>query len=113
MGLAAGARDDATDRTLRALVEPHRRAILRLVADSERAAGEIAETFDVSRTAVSQHLTILKDAELITERREGTRRLYRARPEGLKELRDFLDDMWATSLRTARDLVEAEPESDN
>jgi DNA-binding transcriptional ArsR family regulator len=111
VGLAASD-DDATDRTLRALVEPRRRAILRLVADTERAAGDIAETFDVSRTAVSQHLTVLKDAGLITERREGTRRLYRARPEGLTELRDFLDDMWATSLRAARDLVEAEPEGD-
>jgi DNA-binding transcriptional ArsR family regulator len=112
VGLAANIGDDATDRTLRALVEPHRRAILRLVADTERAAGEIAETFDVSRTAVSQHLTVLRDAGLITERRDGTRRLYRARPEGLTELRDFLDDMWATSLRAARDLVEAETEGD-
>ena len=112
MGLTAAAREDATDRTLRALVEPRRRAILRLVADSEYAAGEIAETFEVTRTAVSQHLTVLKDAGLIVERREGTRRLYRARPEGLRELREFLDDMWATSLRAARDLVEAERESD-
>jgi DNA-binding transcriptional ArsR family regulator len=100
--------DRVTDETLRALAEPRRRAILRLVAQDELAAGEIAESFDVTRTAVSQHLTVLKNAGLLTERREGTRRLYRARPEGLAGLRRFLDDMWASSLDTARRIVEAE-----
>ena len=90
---------DRTDETLRALAEPRRRAILRLVARDELAAGQIAEAFDVSRTAVSQHLTVLKDAGLITERRDGRRRLYRARPDGLAELREFLDGFWATRLR--------------
>jgi DNA-binding transcriptional ArsR family regulator len=98
----------ATDEALRALAEPHRRAILRLVAQHELAAGEIAAAFDVTRTAVSQHLTVLKNAGLLSERRLGTRRLYRARPEGLDELRRFLDDMWASSLDTARRLVEAD-----
>ncbi|AIJ24812.1 ArsR/SmtB family transcription factor [Amycolatopsis methanolica] len=100
--------DDRTDEALRALAEPRRRAILRLVAHDELAAGEIAESFDVSRTAVSQHLTVLKNAGLLDERRDGTRRLYRARPDGLAGLRRFLDDMWASSLDTARRLVEAE-----
>ena len=59
------------------------------------------------RTAVSQHLTVLRNAGLLTERRDGTRRMYRARPEGLAGLRRFLDDMWASSLDTARRLVEA------
>jgi DNA-binding transcriptional ArsR family regulator len=72
------------------------------------AAGEIAAAFDVSRTAISQHVSVLKSAGLLTERREGTRRLYRARPEGLAGLRAFLDDMWADSLDTARRLVEAD-----
>jgi len=98
----------ATDEALRALAEPRRRAILRLVAQDELAAGEIAAAFDVTRTAVSQHLTVLKNAGLLSERRLGTRRLYRARPEGLDGLRRFLDDMWASSLDTARRLVEAE-----
>ena len=98
----------ATDEALRALAEPRRRAILRLVAHDELAAGEIAAAFDVTRTAVSQHLTVLKNAGLLSERRLGTRRLYRARPEGLDGLRRFLDDMWASSLDTARRLVEAE-----
>ena len=99
--------DAATDEALRALAEPRRRAILRLVAHDELAAGEIAAAFDVTRTAVSQHLTVLRNAGLLSERRAGTRRLYRARPEGLAGLREFLDDMWAASLDVARRLAEA------
>ena len=104
----AGPRDDGMDETLRALAEPRRRAILQLVAHSELSAGEIAGCFDVTRTAVSQHLTVLRNAGLLTERRLATRRLYRARPEGLAGLREFLDQMWASSLEVARDLVEAD-----
>ena len=100
--------EQATDEALRALAEPRRRAILRLVAHDELAAGQIAEAFDVTRTAVSQHLTVLKGAGLLHERRDGTRRLYRARPEGLAGLQQFLDDMWASALDDARRLVEAE-----
>jgi DNA-binding transcriptional ArsR family regulator len=99
---------DPADDALHALAEPRRRAILRLVAHGELAAGEIAAAFDVSRTAISQHLTVLKGAGLVTERRDGTRRLYRGRPEGLAGLREFLDEMWAGSLDVARRLVEAE-----
>ncbi len=105
---AAMTEEQATDEALRAIAEPRRRAILRLVAEDELPAGEIAAAFDVSRTAVSQHLTVLKNAGLLTERRDGTRRLYRARPEGLNGLWQFLADMWASSLDTARRLVEAE-----
>jgi DNA-binding transcriptional ArsR family regulator len=101
-------RDHDMDEALRALAEPRRRAILRLVADTELAAGEIAGCFEVTRTAVSQHLTVLKNAGLLTERKVATRRLYRARPEGLAGLREFLDQMWASSLEVARDLVEAD-----
>jgi DNA-binding transcriptional ArsR family regulator len=96
------------DEVLRAIAEPRRRAILQLVTSQELAAGEIAARFDVTRPAVSQHLTVLKDAGLVTERRDGTRRLYRARPEGLAELQHFLADMWGQSLDLARRLVEAE-----
>jgi|SRR5579862_8358073 DNA-binding transcriptional ArsR family regulator len=99
---------DPTDEVLRAIAEPRRREILRLVAHDEMAAGEIAAAFDVTRTAVSQHLTVLRNAGLITERREGTRRLYRARPEGLAGLREFLDGMWASSLDIAVRLAEAD-----
>jgi len=109
-GLAAAADpvEAATDEALRALAEPRRRAILRLVAHDELAAGEIAAAFDVTRTAVSQHLTVLRNAGLLSERRAGTRRLYRARPEGLAGLREFLVDMWASSLDVARRLAEAD-----
>jgi DNA-binding transcriptional ArsR family regulator len=100
--------DGATDEALRALAEPRRRAILRLVARDELAAGEIAAAFEVTRTAVSQHLTVLKHAGLLAERRDGTRRLYRARPEGLAGLRQFLDDVWGESLDVARRLAEAD-----
>jgi DNA-binding transcriptional ArsR family regulator len=96
------------DEALRAIAEPRRRAILELVASEELAAGAIAAHFDVNRTTISQHLTVLKDAGLIVERRDGTRRLYRARPEGLDGLRQLLEGMWASSLDVARRLVEAE-----
>jgi DNA-binding transcriptional ArsR family regulator len=105
---AATPGEQATDEALKAIAEPRRRAILRLVADDELAAGEIAAAFDVTRTAISQHLSVLKNAGLLTERREGTRRLYRARPEGLDGLREFLDGMWAASLDAARQIVEAD-----
>src|SRR5258707_2067964 len=100
--------DGPTDETVRALEEPRRGAVVRLVARDELAAGEIAAAFEVTRTAISQHLTVLKNAGLLAERRDGTRRLYRARPEGLAGLRQFLDEMWASSLDTARRLVESE-----
>ncbi|MEU4689570.1 metalloregulator ArsR/SmtB family transcription factor [Actinoplanes sp. NPDC023714] len=99
---------DPLDGALRALAEPRRRAILRLVAHDELAAGEIAAAFDVTRTAVSQHLTVLKEAGLLSERRAGTRRLYRARPDGLDALRAFLDEMWSDALDRGRRLVEGE-----
>jgi DNA-binding transcriptional ArsR family regulator len=100
--------ESATDDAFRALAEPRRRAILRLVASDELAAGEIAAAFDVTRTAISQHLTVLREAGLVNERRAGTRRLYRARPEGLAGLRRFLDDMWSDALDVGRRLVEAD-----
>ena len=99
-------RETAEDEALRAIAEPRRRAILRLVAREELAAGEIAVAFEITRTAVSQHLTVLKNAGLLTERRDGTRRLYRARAEGLAGLRQFLDDLWAGALEQARAITE-------
>ena len=99
---------EGTDAVLRALAEPRRRAILQLVAHDELAAGQIASAFEITRPAVSQHLTVLKNAGLLHERRDGTRRLYRARSEGLAGLRDVLEDIWASSLDVARRLVEAD-----
>ncbi len=86
------------ETALRAIAAPRRRQILQLVRDEELAAGEIASHFDVTRPAVSQDLTLLKEAGLVDERRNGTRRLYRARPEGLADLRVFLEEFWDTRL---------------
>ena len=95
------------DAALRAIAEPHRREILRLVWTDELAAGEIASRFEVTRPAVSQHLRVLKEAGLVSERRDGTRRLYRARPEAIGELRAFLDEFWTGGLERLRDVAEA------
>ena len=97
-----------TDTVLRAIAEPKRREILRLVATDEMAAGDIATHFSVTRPAISQHLTILKDAGLLSERRHGVRRLYRARPEELAELRQFLDAMWPSALGRFKAAAEAD-----
>jgi DNA-binding transcriptional ArsR family regulator len=94
------------EQALRAIADPGRRRILTLVRDEERAAGEIAAQFDVSWPAVSQHLRVLKDAGLISERREGTKRFYRARPEGLADVRAFLDGFWDDRLDNLKREVE-------
>lgn len=94
---------------LDAVSEPHRREILRLVRRAELPAGAIAARFtDVSRPAISQHLRVLRDAGLVSERRDGTRRMYRVRPEGFGELRAFLEEFWDARLEDLR--VEAERE---
>src|SRR5262245_31961916 len=80
--------------TLEALVEPTRREILRLVWGQELAASDIATHFPVTRPAISKHLTVLKRAGLITERRHGTQRLYRADPQALSDLRAMLEKFW-------------------
>lgn len=72
------------------------------------SAGEIASHFDVTRSAVSQHLRVLKHAGLLTERRNGTRRIYRIRPEGLAELREFIDGFWDVQLSALKREAEAE-----
>jgi DNA-binding transcriptional ArsR family regulator len=95
--------------TLDAIAEPRRREILSLVRDAELPAGQIAAHFgDVSRPAISQHLRVLREAGLVSERRDGTRRLYRARPGGLGDLRRFLEQFWDERL----DALRAELERD-
>src|SRR4249919_2382896 len=96
------------EAALKAIAEPRRRAILRLVRDEERSAGEIASHFEVTRPAVSQHLSVLKEAGLVSERRNGTKRLYRARPEGLVDLKAFLDEFWSERLETLKREAERE-----
>ena len=94
------------EAALKALADPGRRRILTLVRDEERSAGEIAAEFEVSWPAVSQHLRVLKNAGLLHERREGAKRLYRARPEGLADVRAFLDGFWETRLERLKREVE-------
>ena len=91
------------------LAEPRRRAVLALIADRERTAGEIAARFDVTRQAVSQHLRVLLQAGLIEERRNGARRWYRARPEGLQDVRAYVEMMWPSAL----DRLKAEAEQEH
>jgi len=95
---------------LKAIAEPRRQEILRLVWDQERAAGEVASHFDVSRPAISKHLRILREAGLVEERRNGTQRLYRARAESLLEIRRFLESFWDDGLLAIKLAAEAESE---
>lgn len=96
------------DAALKALAEPRRREILRLVWRDELPATDIADHFrEVTRSAISQHLGVLKAAGLVSERRDGTRRLYRAQQDEMKKLRTFLDDYWTTGLERLRDVAEA------
>ncbi|MGI8574625.1 MAG: ArsR/SmtB family transcription factor [Egibacteraceae bacterium] len=96
------------DATLKALAEPRRREILRLVWSDELPATQIADHFtEVTRSAISQHLRVLKEASLVSERRDGTRRLYRANTDEVAKLRAFLDDYWTSGLTRLRDVAEA------
>jgi len=101
-------------QAIEAISDPRRREILRLVRASELPAGAIAAHFaDVTRPAVSQHLRTLREAGLVVERREGTRRLYRARPAGLADLRAYLDELWDERLEALREAAEVEERSRN
>jgi DNA-binding transcriptional ArsR family regulator len=96
------------EAALRAIAEPRRRAILHLVRNRELTAGEIADHFEVTRPAISQHLGVLKEAGLVVERHLGTRRLYRARPEGLADLRSYLTEFWSDQLEQLKEAAEQE-----
>jgi DNA-binding transcriptional ArsR family regulator len=99
------------DTALKALAEPRRREILRLVWSEEMPASQIAARFeDITRSAVSQHLGVLREAELILERRDGTRRLYRANHAEMARIRSYLDRFWTESLDRLRDLAESAEE---
>jgi len=100
------------ETALKAIAAPRRREILRLVRDGELSAGEIASHFDVTRPAVSQDLTMLKEAGLVSERRNGTRRLYAARPEGLMDVKAFLEEFWDERLEALKREAEREEKSD-
>jgi DNA-binding transcriptional ArsR family regulator len=96
-----------TEPAFHALADPRRRAMLRLVRDQPRSVNEIAEHFDITQQAVSQHLRVLKDAGLVAVRPQAQRRLYVVRPEGLESLRDFLAEFWPTKLEDLKRAVES------
>jgi DNA-binding transcriptional ArsR family regulator len=94
-----------------ALADPTRRAIFELIVARPRPVGELADLLPVTRPAVSQHLKALRTAGLVLDRAEGTRRIYRADPEGLRALREQLDRFWSSTLVNLKQLVE-QPQED-
>jgi DNA-binding transcriptional ArsR family regulator len=96
---------------LKALAEPNRVEILRLTRDYPRSVGEIAAHFDISMQAVSQHLQVLKEAGLVSEQREGARRLYAVRPEGLRAVREFVEELWPARLKRLKRLAETKAQN--
>ena len=94
------------EEAIRAIAEPNRRRILQLVTAKELSAGEIASRFEITRPAVSQHLGVLREAGLVSERREGTRRLYSLRPEGFDDLKSFLAAFWDDGLERLKEAAE-------
>jgi len=91
-----------------ALGDRTRRRILELLRNGPLAVGEIADELPVSRPAVSQHLRVLREAGLVTERRNGTRRIYRVDPGGVGELRDYFDAFWNEALAAFKEAAEDE-----
>jgi len=93
-----------------ALADPTRRAVFERVAERPRAVGEIADGLPVSRPAVSQHLKVLKQAGLVSDRRDGNRRIYTLDPTGVGELRSYLDQFWNRALDSFKLTVEGRRE---
>jgi DNA-binding transcriptional ArsR family regulator len=93
------------DAALKALAEPHRRAILTLVADQPRPVGDIAGHLDITPQAVSRHLKVLHEAGLVDERREGTRHLFVVNPAGFSAVQDFLARFWTEHLGRLHDTL--------
>jgi DNA-binding transcriptional ArsR family regulator len=96
-----------------ALGDGTRRLILERLRGGPRAVGELAAELPVSRPAVSQHLRVLKEAGLVTERRNGTRRLYRVDTDGLAEVRDYLESFWTDVLAAFEAAAEAGAEKED
>ena len=99
-----------TYRSIEALGDPTRRRIFELVAESPRAVGELAQELPVSRPAVSQHLKVLKQAGLVLDRQDGTRRVYRLNPGGVEELRSYFERFWNQALADFKRVAEREGE---
>ena len=99
------------DQAFHAIAEPRRRAMLRLVRDRALSVNEIAEHFDISQQAVSQHLKVLRDAGLVEMRPDAQRRLYVVRPDGMESVERFLAELWPAGLERLKRAVEADPDA--
>jgi DNA-binding transcriptional ArsR family regulator len=102
-----GTRSPESAAVLDALGDPTRRAVLEMLRDGPLAVGDIAAGLPVSRPAVSQHLRVLRGAGLVSDRREGTRHLYRVDPEGLGALRTYLESFWQERLAAFKAAAES------
>jgi|ERR671915_2477594 DNA-binding transcriptional ArsR family regulator len=100
----------ANQTGLAALGDPTRRAIFERLAEGPRAVGELARELPVTRPAVSQHLKVLKDAGLVIDRPAGARRIYQLDPDGIGDLRAYLDQFWNKALAAYKEAVEQRPE---
>ena len=97
------------NRALAAIADPTRRQVFERLADGPRSVGDLARGLPVSRPAVSQHLKVLKDAGLVADRAEGTRRIYEIDPHGLGALRAWLDQFWGDALAAFKAEAEKDP----
>jgi len=98
----------AYEEALSAIDDPTRRVLLERLTTGPRSVGELAEGLPMSRPAVSQHLRVLRQAQLVSERREGTKRVYRLDPKGLKELRTYFDDFWQRAMTDFKQAADRE-----
>lgn len=95
------------ERALSALADPTRRALYERVRERPRSVGELTATVDVTQPAVSQHLRVLREAGLVASRRDGARRIYRPAPDGVRELRRYVESLWDDVLGAFRDAQDA------
>lgn len=100
------------EKAINALDDPTRRLLLERLTNGPRSAGELAEGLPMSRPAVSQHLRVLREARLVVERREGTRRVYRLDPRGLTQLRAYFDDFWQRAMADYKDSADHQPQGE-
>ena len=108
----ANHRGNAASQALFALGDPTRRTLFEALAAKPMPVGELARALPVTRSAVSQHLRVLKDAQLVTETAEGTRRIYRIDPRGIAAVRCWLDQHWATTLASFKAFADADAEEE-
>jgi len=94
------------DIVFRAVADPTRRAVLEYLLDKPHNVNELVDHFDVSRPAISKHLRILREARVVSERRDGRNRIYELNPEGLKALREYFDQFWSQALEAFKRAAE-------